>query len=270
MAGSLPDTETPDFYQGLSDFIRHGNPDGLGALFQCGFDPAIAAIYRNGFYRSCREVLVSTFPSVHHIVGDDRFAALARNYTARHGPSRGTLTGYGKGFPEWLAINLARPQPWLAAIAHLDWAWLSCLHGGDATPLDTQGLQSLLAGGADMTRLSVSLLPNAQLVSATREAFAWWSDHKRGENIPPPADTTAAEPRMVLMWRPAMKVYVRGITEAEHLFLAELARHRALGSASASVLEAVPGFDLASHFAELLTNGLLQLGDQIASEPGNT
>lgn len=56
----MSDRANGNFHKGLSEFIRDANPAGLGALFKPGFDPAIAAIYRNGFYRSCREVLAST------------------------------------------------------------------------------------------------------------------------------------------------------------------------------------------------------------------
>jgi hypothetical protein len=259
----------PGFYRGLSDFIRYGNRTGLDELFQDGFDPAIAAIYRNGFYRSCREVLASSYPSVRHQLGDDTFATLARRYATEHPPGSGTLTGYGRGFPEWLALQLSPPQDWLVSMARLDWAWLDCLHGEDATPLGAQGLRRLAAQGTDITRLSVSPLPNARLVSCTAEGFGSWSDLKRGQGLIRPESAITAQSRTVLMWRPEMKVYARALSELEDLFLAELNRHRSLDKASAALLEAAPGFDLASHFAELLTHGVLQLDHRPVSEPGN-
>jgi hypothetical protein len=259
----------PRFYRGLSDFIRYGTRKGLDELFQDGFDPEIAAIYRNGFYRSCREVLASTYPSVCRQLGDDAFATLARRYATEHPPGSGTLTGYGRGFPEWLAQQLLPRQDWLVSLARLDWAWLDCLHGEDATPLGAQGLRELAVQGTDITRLSVSPLPNARFVSSTAEAFGSWSDLKRGNDLHQPEDAITAESRMVLMWRPEMKVYARVLSAAEYLFLAELNRHRSLDDASATVLEAAPDFDLARHFAELLTHGVLQLDQQPISEPGN-
>jgi len=262
------DAQRRDFYQGLGDFIRHGDPGGLDELFQPGFDLAVAAIYRNGFYRSCREVLVNTFASVHQVLGQDVFALLARNYADQHPPKQGTLTGYGQHFPEWLAMNVSPPQAWLAAVARLDRAWLGCLHGQDATPLSAQSLQGLLERGADVAQLSISLLPNAQLVSSTAEAFALWSDHKRGNEVQPPGNAIATEPKVVLMWRPEMTVFARSLSAGEYLFLSEVERHHTLDIASTSVLNSMPGFDLASHFAELLNNGVLQVNEQPASEQG--
>lgn len=262
------DAQGRDFYQGLSDFIRHGDAGGLDELFHGSFDPTVAAIYRNGFYRSCREVLVNTFPSVHQLLGHEVFAMLARNYADRHPPKQGTLTGYGQCFPEWLATQVSPPQAGLTAMARLDRAWLNCLHGQDATPLSAQSLQGLLERGADIAQLPISLLPNAQLVNTTTEAFASWSDHKLGNEVQWPGNAIATEQKVVLMWRPEMTVFARSLSASESLFLSEVERHHTLDGASTSVLNSTPGFDLASHFAEFLNNGVLQVNEQPASEQG--
>ncbi len=262
------DAQGRDFYRGLGDFIRHGDPGGLGELFQRGFDPTIAAIYRNGFYRSCREVLVHTFASVHQVLGHDVFAMLARNYADQHPPPQGTLTGYGQHFPEWLAMHVYPPQAGLTAMAQLDRAWINCLHGQDAAPLTGQSLPGLLERGADIAQLPISLLPNAQLIDTTVEAFALWSDFKRGNEIQWPGDAITTEPNVVLMWRPEMTVFARSLSAGEYLFLSEVERCHSLDGASTAVLNSIPGFELAGHFAELLNNGVLQVNEQPTPEQG--
>jgi hypothetical protein len=258
----MPKRASADFYQGLGDFIRQGNPAGLGALFQPGFDPAIAAIYRNGFYRSCREVLVSTYGSVHHWLGDHEFAMLARAYTDRHPPQQGTLTGYGASFSEWLNTQLDESQCWLVEMARLDWAWLVCLHGMDGTPLTPQTVQTLTEEGGDVAHLPIGLLANASLISTKNVVFSLWSGYKSGDSRRDARPAIEQAPQAILVWRPATEVYARALSNAEWLFLAELKREQNLGAASAAVLEIMPDFNLAGLFAQLLENGVLQLAGE--------
>lgn len=250
-----------DFYKGLSEFIRDANTAGLGALFDPGFNPDIAAIYRNGFYRSCREVLASTYGTVYHWLGDERFAELARGYIDQYPPRRGTLTGYGASFPDWLRSRRDPSQSWMADMARLDWAWLACLHGPDDVALTPQAVQSLAQGG-DLASLPIRLLRNAQLIKVDNTVLATWSQHKTGESSRdawPTIEDEAAQ--AVLMWRPKMDVYLRELSTSEWLFLTELNGQQSLNAASASVLNKLPEFDLAGLFAQLLENGVLQQGE---------
>ncbi|MEX1031802.1 MAG: DNA-binding domain-containing protein [Cellvibrionaceae bacterium] len=251
-----------NFHQGLSEFIRDANPAGLGALFQPGFDVAIAAIYRNGFYRNCREALVSTYGGVHHWLGDERFAALARGYIDQFPPERGTLTGYGANFPDWLHSQLDPSQGWLTDMARLDWTWLACLHGPDDTALTPRAIQSL-APSEELGNRPIGLLGNAQLIEVDNIVLVSWSEYKTGESNReawPAIEDGAAQ--AVLMWRPKMEVYLRELSTSEWLFLKELNRQQNLSAASALVLRKVPDFDLAGLFAQLLENGVLMLNEE--------
>jgi hypothetical protein len=251
---------TADFYSGLSDFIRTGDARGLDSLFESGIDPAVAAVYRNGFYRSCRQALASTYSSVQQWMGEDAFAGFARAYIARNPPRRGTLTGYGESFPDWLANNVDVADVWLVDMARLDWSWLSCLHGADCSALTPHTVHRLAQDGVDLAEYPIRLLGNACLVDTTSTAFARWRELKRKSEGGHSETQTLVKPspQTALMWRPAMEVYARSLSHAEKIFLGELARGRDVTAASTVLLDAVLGFDLQSLFAQLLDSGVLQ------------
>lgn len=200
--------------------------------------------------------------SVHHWLGNERFAVLAREYIDQFPPHRDTLTGYGASFPDWLHSRLGPSQSWLADMARLDWTWLNCLYGPDDTALTPHAIQSL-ALIEDLASLSIGLLSNAQLIQVENIVLASWSDCKTGENSReawPAIENEAAQ--AVLMWRPKMEVYLRALSATEWLFLTELNRQQNLNAASASVLQNVPDLELAGLFAILLENGVLMLNEE--------
>ncbi len=266
MIAFAPDSRTPDFYCALSEFIRDGTVDGLDSLFAEGFDPAIAAVYRNGFHRSCREVLASTFPTVRQVLGESAFGTLVWRHVAVHPPRDGTLTGYGRQFPRWLVDELPETLAWIAQLAHLDRAWLTSLHGQDATPLSAAELQDVLDADTDIGQLRLALLPNAQLIDTTSDVLARWLELRRHLGLAYAGHTIEAQCRAVLMWRPAMTVQIRPLCDAEGRLLADLQRHRRIDEACAALLATSPQFDLAGCFADLLAHGVLQ-SDSATTNP---
>jgi hypothetical protein len=252
----------PDFYRGLDDFIRFGDPRGLSRLFAPGFDPAIAAVYRNGFYRSCREVLANTYSSVHHVLGAEMFAGVARGYIDRHPPQRGTLTGYGDRFSDWLLSQSAQPS-WLADMARLDWAWLDCLHGANAYPIGIQSLQALQEEGGDIADTDLVLLPNVQLLTTSTQIFSLWTETRAGKGGWAATPSIVSRPQRVLFWRPELEVYVRLLSRSEWLFFDALVRKPDLYTAASEVLESYPDYDLQKQFSDLLQNGLLQMRGEV-------
>ena len=256
-----------NFQHGLSNFILQDDASHLNVLFEDGTDMTIASIYRNGFFRSCREVLASTYVSVVHIVGDELFKTLAHAFIKTYPPNTGTLTGYGKQFSEWLAVQTIEHRTLIVEAAKLDWAWLACLHGADGIPLTAKIFQSYTCGGVSSALPTICILPNVQLVLSNNAAFNLWlylkgaSDSREtdGREID---DLDMDEQQSILMWRPTLEVFTRALSINEALFVAEIVRHKDINIASDNLLKTCHNFDLSEQFAALLQNGVLQISGE--------
>ena len=80
-------------------------------------------IHANNFSLSLASVLASTFPLVEAFVGEEFFAALAREYVKKDPPGAPMLFAWGGGFSRFLAdFPHASDTPYLADLAALEWA----------------------------------------------------------------------------------------------------------------------------------------------------
>ncbi|MBY8216386.1 DNA-binding domain-containing protein [Vibrio fluvialis] len=81
-------------------------------------------IYRNNRVISLSEVLEATYPMLLAVLGNECFAALAREYVLSHPLTRGDVSHYGEGFAA--VIERAQPvmqaAPYAAALARFEWA----------------------------------------------------------------------------------------------------------------------------------------------------
>lgn len=247
------------YQQGLSQFILHNNACDLNTLFEGSPDTSIASIYRNGFFRSCREVLTSTFPSTQSFAGEELFNALAHAFIQAYPPDTGTLTGYGDKFPIWVASQTIEENPLLAQLARLDWSWIACLHGHDATPLTAKLFQSLLAEDSNVNLPSISLIKNTQLIASNERAIHLWLNLKKDVAVKDIDLNGTTNPQAIIMWRPELDVFIRPLQTDEASYLEEILYCKNLNDASANTLNKNPGFNLPEQFSALLQHGLLSI-----------
>jgi len=267
------------YQKALSAFILHNDTSALPALFEGEIDTSIANIYRNGFYRSCHEVLSSTFPSVQTFAGNNIFKTLALAFIDVFPPTKGSLTGYGENFSQWLLTQPIKIKTILSELARLDWAWITCLHAVNAMPLTAEIFQNCLL--ADANNLpNIHLIENAQLVTSTEQTVALWFASKKDntmhtelnsieqltsnlcidkistDNIP---NKTAINTQVVLLWRPEMEVFARVLEHEEAHFIKAIQQYKNINDASEYQLERHPQFNLPEQFSNLLQHGVLSL-----------
>lgn len=247
------------YQQALSQFILHKTTTNLSVLFEEGVETSIASIYRNGFFRSCREVISSTFPTVQFLIGEDRFKEIAHAFIQENPPAKGTLTGYGDKFPQWLALQKVEENPLLSQLSSLDWAWISCLYGHDAIPLTAEYFQSLIVQNVTDTLPSISLIKNAQLLLSSKNAISLWLNLKKGATVKNVDLSSIDEAQSILIWRPYFEVFARPTQDGETCFIEEIIHNKDLSRASENTLIKYPNFNLPEHFSALLQNGLLSI-----------
>ena len=217
----------------------HGGP--AGARFD---------VYRNNVVVSLTEALITGFPTIHKLVGDAFFRAMAGVFLRAHPPEDPRLPTYGSRFPGFLMrFDQVGHLPYLPDIAKLDLGMRQSYHAADSTPLSVAGI----APDAVM-RLAPRLSPATLVFSSRFPVHGIWA-----------FNTHAAAPKPVggaqdvMITRPAFDpephlLPVGGFTLARHL-----KGKLTLEDALTATMTQHPAADMAALLTLFLTSGALTL-----------
>ena len=163
----------------VRDPAAHAGPPGI--------EPRRLKIYADLVYNNLDGLLAGNFPVIRKTLGDAGWRALVRGFLAQHRSHTPLFTELGREFIAFLEAQPDPKRPWLAELAHYEWAELG-LQLSDAVvrPHDPSG--ELLAG-----------IP---LLSPLAWALAYrWPVHRIGPAFQPVAPPP--EPTLVLLRREA-------------------------------------------------------------------
>lgn len=213
---------------------------------QPGFD-----VYRNTVLRGAIDALAANVPTVHRLLGDDMFDAVAGAFVRAQLPRDGRLVRYGAGLPEFLASFAPVAEiDYLPSVAALDLAWIEAHLAADAAVLAPADVFALTA--EQLLRGRLVPHPAARWRSFPMPAFTIWR-HEREERRLDGALSWRGE--SALLTRPTGAVAWREIVAGEVQFLVACASGRSCDDALESVLDAGLGFDLAVSLPRLLEAG---------------
>ncbi len=197
-------------------------------------------VYRNNVVVSLKEALVTGFPVLVKLVGDEFFNAMAGVFLRAHPPRSPVLAIYGDELPEFLEVfEPVAHLPYLADVARLELALRRAYHAGDATPIRPD---ALAAPGLELARLRFA--PAVQLLVSPYPIHTIWQ-----ANTDPNAPPARGGAEAVLITRPDWDPRPIRITDADARFLAALLAGEPLGSA---IEAAGDGLDLAPILTRLL------------------
>lgn len=225
-----------------------------------GLDPLRRiAIYRNNLQHSLGAALAAVYPTVHELVGEDFFHALALRYIRRHPSRSGNLQEFGASLPDFIAgLDAAAGLPYLADVARLDWAWHAVFHSAPAPACDAEAALGALATAPEASRAEAHMRwqPAARLMASEHPVFSIWRWHQLPATERGELDLqTGAE--QVLICSRAGDVHVMPLDAAEHALLAAFSLGECLAAAAGAALAIDPSFDLAPALARHLANGVL-------------
>lgn len=212
------------------------------------------AIYRNNVYASLTSALRSRFPVVARLVGEEFFAAAARQFVASHPPRSPVLLAYGAEFPGFLAaLDAAADLLYLADVARLEWLQAEAFHAADAAPLAAEALAALPFEHAD--RLILALHPAVRVLASPYPVFSIWRTNARDKDVVP-IDASAA-PEAVLVTRPGLRVELLKIPHGLAALIAALAVRTPLLAAARHALAAEAAFSLQHGLAAMIEAGVI-------------
>ncbi|MEO1704970.1 MAG: DNA-binding domain-containing protein [Pseudomonadota bacterium] len=242
MQGGVAQTELTQAILGPDLPVPEGLSDGQGRAAGKRFD-----VYRNNVAVSLTEALITAFPTVHNLVGDAFYRAMAGVFLRQHPPSSPLMMFYGAEMPGFLgSFEPVAHLPYLVDAARLDLALRQAYHAADAAPIAPEALQ--IAPDALMVA-RVEMAPAAQILTSPYPLHGIWLMTK-GAGKPP------AHGQDVLVSRPGYDPEVDLLLPGAAEFLLALQ-----GSATVeAALEAAPALsaerDLGPTLALALQRGI--------------
>ena len=213
-----------------------------------GIDPAARLrIYRHANLAIHVEALMTSFPAVVRLLGEDCFDGLATRHAAWVGSRSGNLQEYGADFPGFLA---AQPElatlAWVAEVARLEWLRQEAALAASGAAADPVALVRALAEAHDPF---VRLQPHLRVCSASVPALGLW----RYAMDLGPAIAQDGSPEHVWLWRTGDGIAMRAVEPA----LAAFTRALLAGERLAAAWASAPGLPPQELLAPLLEYGLI-------------
>ncbi len=131
------------------------------------------AVYRNNVVAGLIDALSERFPVCMRLVGEEFFRVMAQRYVSASLPRTPMLFEYGEDFATFISrFEPARSLPYLADLAHLEYALGRAYHAADAAPLFWDILRSLPPERLETA--TVSLHPSMQIVLSKYPIVSIW------------------------------------------------------------------------------------------------
>jgi len=208
-----------ELQSGVMRALLDGEPDGAVPWIAArGIHPkARLGVYAGTARANFTESLISSYPAVRRLVGEDYFHQCARGFHARHPSLSGDLQPAGAGFAQYLSeLHGDDEFRYLGEVARLEWLIQDTLLAADHAPLDLVKLQQVPAD--DYDDLSFCLHPSARLFASKYPCVAIWEANV-GSDAEPELIDLGAGPDRVLLVRTRGQLSCQRLSCGEQRFL---------------------------------------------------
>lgn len=207
-------------------------------------------VYRNNVAVSLTEALITAFPSLYRILGDDNFRLLSGVYLRQHPPSSPLIMFYGEEMPVFLAgFKPVKQIEYLPDLARIDLARRRSYHAADAAAISPKKLQDL--SPEMLMQAHFTIAPATHVLSSPWPIFSLWRAAMEGGSQP---DT---RPEEILIARPELDPVVILLPTGGARFIEALRDGESFGQAAENAAEATDNFDLTSTLSAMLSGGVI-------------
>ncbi|MGB0902643.1 DNA-binding domain-containing protein [Halocynthiibacter sp.] len=208
------------------------------------------SVYRNNVAVSLTEALITAFPVVTKLLGEDNFRILAGQFLRAHPPSSPMMMHYGEALPDFLQdFEPTQKYGYLPDVARLELAIRESYHAADTSAISPEDLQALPPENLMAARLK--LAPSVRLITSQWPVFQLWQFNMTGG----PKPEMRAED--VLITRPEFDPQPVALPRCGGIFLASLMRNETFGQALSAASTHNPEFDLSQCLAALLAGNAI-------------
>lgn len=220
--------------------VPHGlvNPDGVQASKRF-------SIYRNNVAHSLSEAMLTGFPVLTKLLGEDFFREMAKVYLRIHPPSSPLMMHYGAALPGFLeSFPGTLHLKYLPDVARLELALRRAYHAGDAPLMDPTDLTALDQHALMEARLI--LAPACEVLRAKWPAKSIWDfNMKDGPN-------PTAGPEDILISRIGFDPVAEILPEGGARFVSALLKGRSFGTSLGLATAECPDFDLSQTLSRMI------------------
>ena len=166
-----------DYYRGFTEALLSPSADAVPGNLD-GQALKRFRIYRNNVHAALIDALKAAYPVVNRLVGDDFFAAIAREFLLSERVRSRSLALYGDGFGGFIArFPPAKSLPYLADVARLERARLEAVNAADEPVLQTTDLP---VDGEVMVDLCLAAHAATRLQTSIHPIFSIWHANQQG------------------------------------------------------------------------------------------
>ena len=174
-------------------------------------------VYGNNVRTNFQDSLISSFPVVRRLVGEDYFRQAAREYQRQSPSCSGDLLHVGRDFPAYLAqLHGADQYRYLADVARLEWLCEESLLAAEHPALDLQRLRGVAPSAYGALRFEPH--PALRLFESEFPALRIWEANLASDAEPDPIDLGAGADRLAIM-RVRLKLTFHRLSRGEYEFL---------------------------------------------------
>ena len=211
-------------------------------------------VYRNNVALSLIRVLSSTYPVVEEIVGEEFFAAMAKEFALNHLPQSPVMITYGEEFPGFLkSFPPIEHLAYLSEIAELEWHRNSAYHGPDKTPLTIEALSE--ASEDQLPQLTFNLHPTLELINSAYPIVTIWSAHQQDNPASHLEGIDMEEAEAALILRPGLDVLVNKVSSGTYEFVKSLKEAKTFTLSVEQAIAKETSFDISANLAGLFNLG---------------
>ena len=252
-----PDAPHLDLQTRFADALRDGSKSAAAIAQFIGEAESVErrlALYRGNVLAARSKALQAAYPVLQQIVGEDFFVALARRYMHAHPSQSGDLNEFGEHLGTFLrGFEAAAELPYLADIAHLEWAVHRAHYAADAPSLPLEAIANTPADNHALLRFNFQAA--FALLRSEYPIASIWEIHQDNYTGAFEVDFDKG-PYHAIVQRPQWRVTVSAIDAADHALLLALKGGATLGGALEKALLQDPSFDLGRALAQAIEAGL--------------
>jgi hypothetical protein len=205
------------------------------------------AVYRNNVMSGLIKAVVTRFPVVRRLMGEESFLESIRRFIVAEPPRSPLLLNYGEGFPQFLRrLGDDACIGYIADIADLEIARGKAYHAADAASLPPQAFAAVPV--EQLAGLRLSLHPSVSLLQSRYPIVSVWHANQEAGDVALPQ----WRPEAALIARPMLEVELWNLPSGGFEFLTALRRGATMAEAAEAATNAAPDFDLAVNLSVLI------------------
>lgn len=210
-------------------------------------------VYRDAYQARLTQALASNYPRLQQLLGTQPFGSLSRAYLATHPSHAASVRWFGDRLPHYLGrLTRYAARPWLAELAHWEWAIAAAFDAADAAPLPPSALHRIAP--AAWATLRFGIHPSAQRLQLQTNAAALFKALTQETEWPTPQ--TLEQPQDWLIWRQDLTPKYRSLAPDEARAFDLVCSHANFGEICEALREWHEPDQIPAHAASLLRRWL--------------